>query len=169
MRVATSGECCRQKQGVFYGSCVVARATAYHFEFVARVETQRGKVGCAHFQNGVRSLKRLRPIQRCTQQRGTDSAAAPVGLHGKIENFKFRAQSTRDEEPGDFVSSCSGNFVSACCADTRILDRHPPRHFAARHAVVIPGGPLRDFRAGGLNRKDGFHVAGFQGANRQDG
>ena len=37
-------ECRGQQQRVFFGGCVVARAAAYHFKFMARVEMQRGEV-----------------------------------------------------------------------------------------------------------------------------
>ncbi len=42
MLVASSGERRRQQQRVFDWGCVVARATAYYFEFMAFVETERG-------------------------------------------------------------------------------------------------------------------------------
>src|SRR5271156_6206960 len=74
-----------QQESVFDGSRIVARPTSHHLESVAIVESQRGEIRFADFENGGLGAKAFSPFERRGKQRSTRAAAAQLGTHREIE------------------------------------------------------------------------------------
>src|ERR1700678_4812366 len=115
------------------------------------VETKRGFIGAANFENGMLSGGGACPIQGGVEQRAACAAASVVRTNRKIQDLHFRSDAAAHQESYWF--------------DLSFED--PAGHLALGDAFVIPRGPLRDLRARRLNRQNRCNVAKFECADRQ--
>ena len=146
-----SGEATGEQKGVVIGRDIVVAAAADDLKFVTFVETERGGIGTADFEDGLFGGESARPSQRAFEKIGSCAVAPGIRTHRKIQDFDFAGNVTSNEKAYEFA----------------VFFKNPAGHFTLGDAFIVCGFPLGDFRAGGLDGEDGFEVAGFKSADGQ--
>jgi hypothetical protein len=141
------------------------RAAAGDFESEPRIEFQRSLIRSANLEECFFSFERVAPLERFAEKRGAGSLAAGFGTHCEIQNFEVLQNSPRDEE------ACE---LETFFRDPACLISQAPRtgdlgalFFVTRDAIVVPGRPLRDFRAKILDFENRSDIRMFEGADFQ--
>ena len=149
--VQFSGEAAAEQEGVVIGRDIVVAAAADDLKFVTFVETERGGIGTAHFEDGLFGGESVRPTQRAFEKIGSCAVAPGIRTHRKIQDFDFAGNVTSNEKAYEFA----------------VFFKNPAGHFTLSDALIVRGFPLGDFGAGRLDGEDGFEIAGFKSADGQ--
>ena len=145
------GEATGEQEGVVIGRDIVVAAAADDLKFVTFVETERGGIGTADFEDGLFGGEGVRPSQGTFEQSGACAVAPGIGTDCKIQDFDFAGNVTSNEKAYEFA----------------VFFKNPAGHFTLSDALIVRGFPLGDFGAGGLDGEDGFDVAGLESADGQ--
>ena len=115
------GEATGEQEGVVIGRDIVVAAAADDLKFVTFVETERGGIDTADFEDGLFGGEGVRPSQGTFEQSGAGAMAPGIGTDRKIQDFDFVGNVTSDEKAYEFA----------------VFFKNPAGHFTLGDAFVV--------------------------------